>query len=48
MPRQVLEAATEYLQLESQIGGYEAAEFSSEAIEYVYDSVGSLIGARRD
>jgi len=48
MPKQVLEAATEHLQLESQIGGYEAAESSSKVIERVYDSVGSLIGARRE
>src|SRR5205085_10133033 len=37
-----------HLQLEAQIGGYEAAERSHDAVEHVYDSAAALIGCSRD
>jgi selenocysteine lyase/cysteine desulfurase len=48
MSKQVLNATTGYLRLEAEMGGYEAAEHSHEAIERVYDSSSSLIGCSRD
>lgn len=48
MPKQVLDATIEYLQLEAQIGGYDAAELLHDTIERVYDSIGSLIGCGRE
>jgi len=48
MPRPVLEATIAHLQLEAQIGGYEAAERANDAIEQVYDAAAALIGCSRD
>jgi selenocysteine lyase/cysteine desulfurase len=48
MPRQVLEATTGYLELEAQMGGYEAADLMRDSVERVYDSIGALIGCSRD
>ena len=48
MPRPVLEATIAHLQLEAQIGGYEAAERAQDAIEHVYDAAAALIGCSRD
>ena len=48
MPRQVLEATIAHLQLEAQIGGYEAADRAHNAIEHVYDAAAALIGCSRD
>ncbi len=48
MPRPVLEATIAHLQLEAQIGGYEAAERANDAIEHVYDAAAALIGCSRD
>ncbi|MFL5698794.1 MAG: aminotransferase class V-fold PLP-dependent enzyme [Ktedonobacteraceae bacterium] len=48
MPRPVLEATIAHLQLEAQIGGYEAAERAHDAIEHVYDAAAALIGCSRD
>src|SRR5438128_9632308 len=48
MPRPVLEAAIAHLQLEAQIGGYEAAERSHDAVEHVYDAAAALIGCSSD
>lgn len=48
MPRPVLEAMTAFLTREAEIGGYEAADEASAALEGVYDSVARLIGADRD
>jgi selenocysteine lyase/cysteine desulfurase len=48
MPRPVLKATTNYLWLEAEMGGYEAADFSRETVERVYDSIGVLIGCNRD
>jgi cysteine desulfurase / selenocysteine lyase len=47
MPRPVLEAVVAHLQLESQIGGYEAENREQRKIEHVYDAVASLIGCNR-
>jgi cysteine desulfurase/selenocysteine lyase len=48
MPRPVLDAMTDYLRHESEIGGYEAAAEATGRLEGVYDSVARLIGAARD
>src|SRR3989454_6795670 len=48
MPRPVLDATIAHLQLEAQIGGYEAAERANDAIEHVYDSAAALSGCSRD
>src|SRR6266705_2114542 len=48
MPRPVLEDTIAHLQLEAQIGGYEAAERANDAIEHVYDAAAALIGCSRD
>jgi selenocysteine lyase/cysteine desulfurase len=43
MPTPVLDAAIAHLQLEAQIGGYEAAEQAHDAIEHTYDALATLI-----
>src|SRR5688572_8202409 len=48
MPKQVLDAVTAHLQLEADIGGYEAAEAAHAAVERVYDAVSQLIGCQPD
>lgn len=48
MPRAVLDAQIEHLQLEAQIGGYESAARASDAVERVYDAAATLIGATID
>jgi len=48
MPQPVLDTVVGHLRLEAQMGGYEAAEFSREAVEQVYDSIASLAGCRPD
>ena len=48
MPRPVLEATIAHLQLEAQMGGYEAADRANDAIEHVYDAVARLTGCSRD
>ncbi len=48
MPRQVLEAVKAHLDLEAQIGGYEAAEQAHAALERVYDATATLLGCDRD
>jgi cysteine desulfurase/selenocysteine lyase len=48
MTKPVLDIMTAYLQFESLIGGYEAAERRHESIEHVYDAVASLIHCSRD
>jgi len=47
MPRPVLDAVVEHLELEAQIGGYEAHADRSEQLDFVYDQVAQLIGAKR-
>lgn len=46
MPRPVLEAQLAHLQLEAQIGGYEAAHQAQEQIENSYQAAARLINAR--
>src|SRR5947209_17855396 len=48
MPRPVLDATIGHLQLEAQIGGYEAAERAHDQVERVYDAAAMLIGCSRD
>ncbi len=48
MPNQVLDATIGHLKLEAEIGGYEAAKLSHDAVEHVYDAASSLIGCQRD
>ena len=43
MPKQVLDAVTGHLQLEAEIGGYEAAEAAHDNVERVYDAISELI-----
>jgi selenocysteine lyase/cysteine desulfurase len=48
MPQPVLDATIAHLQLEAQIGGYEAAEQAHDVIEHTYDAAAALIGCSRD
>ena len=48
MPLPVLQAMTDYLRREAEIGGYEAADEARARLDGVYDSVARLIGAARD
>jgi selenocysteine lyase/cysteine desulfurase len=48
MPRPVLEAAQQHLQLESEIGGYEAAALAREQSIGFYESVAQLLNAKPD
>jgi cysteine desulfurase / selenocysteine lyase len=48
MPLPVLEATIAHLQLEAQIGGYEAAERSHDVVERVYDAAAALISCSPD
>jgi selenocysteine lyase/cysteine desulfurase len=48
MPQPVLDAATEYLRLEAEIGGYEAAEREHEAVERFYGAAAELLGCEAD
>src|SRR3954464_10468185 len=45
MPQPVIDAITEHIELESEIGGYEAEDARAEAIETVYADIGALVGA---
>jgi selenocysteine lyase/cysteine desulfurase len=45
MPRKVLDATVEHLQLEAMIGGYEAADQAREKVERVYGAAAELINA---
>lgn len=47
MPQLVLDAVVGYLQLEAQMGGYEAAAQQVEAVERVYDAIATLLGCQR-
>lgn len=44
-PRPVLDAVREHLELEAEIGGYEAADAEREAIDAVYGSLAQLTGS---
>ncbi len=48
MTQQVLDAVKDHVQLEAEIGGYEAADAQHEKIEHVYDAASRLIGCRRE
>jgi selenocysteine lyase/cysteine desulfurase len=48
MSRRTLTAMTDHLELESRIGGYEAADRSAGTIEATYAGMASLLGARRE
>ncbi|HUQ80663.1 MAG TPA: aminotransferase class V-fold PLP-dependent enzyme [Gemmatimonadaceae bacterium] len=48
MPRPVIAAIDEHIRLESEIGGYEAADARADAIAVGYDSLGTIVGARRE
>jgi cysteine desulfurase/selenocysteine lyase len=48
MPRPVLEATVGYLQLEAQIGGYEAVDQQEAAIERFYGVAAELLGCEPD
>ena len=48
MPRPVLEAMNNHLTLESEIGGYEAAERASPLVEALYRNVAHLVGGSPD
>ncbi|HZS78043.1 MAG TPA: aminotransferase class V-fold PLP-dependent enzyme [Ktedonobacteraceae bacterium] len=48
MPERVLDAVISHLELEAQIGGYEAADQAIDDIEHTYDAVAALIGCSRD
>ncbi|HEY6328342.1 MAG TPA: aminotransferase class V-fold PLP-dependent enzyme, partial [Blastocatellia bacterium] len=47
-PLPVVDAVKAHLDLETQIGGYEAAERDSEAIEHTYSAIANLIGCEPD
>ena len=47
MPRPVIEAIKEHIDLEAAIGGYEAADVRKTETAAVYDSIARLIGASR-
>ncbi|HZR40242.1 MAG TPA: aminotransferase class V-fold PLP-dependent enzyme [Ktedonobacteraceae bacterium] len=48
MPQLVLDATINHLQLEAQIGGYEAKARKQNEIEHAYDAAAALIGCSRD
>src|SRR5690349_15300886 len=48
MPQPVISAIDEHIRLESEIGGYEAADARAEAIAAGYDALGAIVGARRE
>jgi selenocysteine lyase/cysteine desulfurase len=48
MPRPVLDATVQHLELEAHVGGYEAANEVRVSLEGVYDSVGRLLGCSRE
>ena len=48
MPRTVLEAVKDHLDLEARIGGYEAANREKDRWEHTYDAVARLLSCRRD
>ncbi len=48
MPQPVLDAIVQHLQLEAEIGGYEAADAQRERINKVYQSLGRLLNCPED
>lgn len=47
IPQPVLEVMVGHLQLEAQIGGYEAAAVQTQAVERLYDAAAALLGCQR-
>lgn len=47
MPRPVREAVTDHLQLEQELGGYEAAEAQAESLQLSYEAIARLLGTQR-
>ena len=47
-PRPVLDTVVDHLKLEAAIGAYEAEDRQRSALERVYDSLATLLGAHRD
>src|SRR3982074_1760278 len=47
MPSSVVEAMTDHIELEAEIGGYEAADARAAAVAGTYDAVASPIGTAR-
>lgn len=48
MPAPVLDAVRQHLELEANIGGYEAANSQADRVSAVYDSVAALVNGNRD
>lgn len=48
MPRPVLEAVVNHLELEARIGGYEAYDAAHAQVEHTYQAIARLIGAEPD
>jgi cysteine desulfurase/selenocysteine lyase len=46
MPQPVIDATIAHIQLEAEIGGYEAADQAAARVDAVYDSIAALIGAK--
>jgi selenocysteine lyase/cysteine desulfurase len=47
-PAPVLDAVIEHLRLEAALGGYEAADTATDAVEHTYGAVAALLGCNRD
>jgi cysteine desulfurase / selenocysteine lyase len=47
MPRPVVDAVVNHLELESRIGGYEAAERAKDVIEHTYGALADMLGCAR-
>jgi cysteine desulfurase / selenocysteine lyase len=48
LPQPVLDAVIGHLQLEAEVGGYEAAARAEPALDHTYDAVATLLGCDRD
>jgi selenocysteine lyase/cysteine desulfurase len=48
MPRPVIDAITDHVRLESEIGGYEATDARADAVAAGYDALAAIVGARRE
>ena len=46
MPSPVVDALSGHLQLEAEMGGYEAAEAAHDRVEHVYDAIGQLLNCQ--
>src|SRR5512133_1882453 len=48
MPQPVIDAITDHVRLEAEIGGYEAADLRAEEIARGYDDLAEIVGAQRE